>query len=90
LSAKQITTVLFDCDNTLVLSEHLAFEACSDLVNEILASRNIRDRFTGPQLQEDFVAQSFQNMVRDTYSSPNFLFLMSFWNEANILTVSDR
>ena len=33
----QITTLLFDCDNTLVLSEELAFEACAELANEILA-----------------------------------------------------
>ncbi|TAQ89650.1 hypothetical protein B7494_g2004 [Chlorociboria aeruginascens] len=64
----KITTILFDCDNTLVLSEHLAFEACADLVNEILASRNILDQFNGPQLQEDFVGQSFQDMMKSLKS----------------------
>ncbi|KAK6607237.1 haloacid dehalogenase-like hydrolase [Botrytis cinerea] len=39
-----ITTLLFDCDNTLVLSESLAFEACADLANEILEARGISDR----------------------------------------------
>jgi len=59
----QITTLLFDCDNTLVLSESLAFEACAELANEILASRNIPDRYTGPQLLHEFVGQNFRGMM---------------------------
>jgi len=59
----KITTLLFDCDNTLVLSESLAFEACAELANEILASRGIPDRYTGPQLLSEFVGQNFRGMV---------------------------
>lgn len=44
---RQTTHILFDCDNTLVLSEALAFEACAELSNEILASHNVADRYTG-------------------------------------------
>ncbi|TVY80752.1 6-phosphogluconate phosphatase [Lachnellula suecica] len=69
--------MLFDCDNTLVLSECLAFEACADLVNEILASRNIKDRFTGPQLQQDFVGQSFQNMMSSLKTNYKYEYYMS-------------
>lgn len=47
---KQITTILFDCDNTLVLSEELAFEACADLSNEILAAHNVSERCATPPL----------------------------------------
>ncbi|TVY49036.1 6-phosphogluconate phosphatase [Lachnellula occidentalis] len=73
----KITTILFDCDNTLVLSEDLAFEACADLVNEILASRNIRSRFTGAQLQKDFVGQSFQNMMKSLKSQYKYEYQIS-------------
>lgn len=59
----QITTLLFDCDNTLVLSEELAFEACAELANEILESKNISDRYTGPQLMSEFVGQNFRGMM---------------------------
>ncbi|KAN0091747.1 HAD superfamily hydrolase [Hyaloscypha variabilis] len=59
----KITTLLFDCDNTLVLSEELAFEACAELANEILASRDIPDRYTGPQLLGEFVGQNFRGMM---------------------------
>ncbi|TAQ83389.1 hypothetical protein B7494_g8284 [Chlorociboria aeruginascens] len=59
----QITTILFDCDNTLVLSEELAFEACAELANEILESRAIPDRYTGPQLLNEFVGQNFRGMM---------------------------
>jgi len=59
----EITTILFDCDNTLVLSEELAFEACAELANEILESRKIPDRYTGPQLLNEFVGQNFRGMM---------------------------
>jgi len=59
----KITTLLFDCDNTLVLSEELAFEACAELANEILESRNIPERYTGPQLLNEFVGQNFRGMM---------------------------
>ncbi|KEY73304.1 hypothetical protein S7711_01423 [Stachybotrys chartarum IBT 7711] len=59
----QITTLLFDCDNTLVLSEELAFEACADLINEICAERNVELRFTGETLIKEFVGQNFRGML---------------------------
>lgn len=59
----QITELFFDCDNTLVLSEELAFEACADLANEILESQGIPDRYTGEQLIKDFVGQNFRGMM---------------------------
>jgi len=62
-SQSQITTLLFDCDNTLVLSEELAFEACAELANEILATHSISDRYTGPQLMSEFVGQNFRGMM---------------------------
>ena len=34
----QIRYILFDCDNTLCQTEHLAFRGCSNLANEILAA----------------------------------------------------
>ncbi|KAI9036474.1 HAD family hydrolase [Aspergillus affinis] len=59
----KITEIFFDCDNTLVLSEELAFEACADLANEILEKQNIPDRYTGEQLIQDFVGQNFRGMM---------------------------
>ncbi|KAF2431439.1 HAD-like protein [Tothia fuscella] len=59
----KITTILFDCDNTLVLSEELAFEACAELTNEILEKQNISYRYTGPALLKDFVGQNFCGMI---------------------------
>ncbi|KAJ7680963.1 HAD-like domain-containing protein [Mycena polygramma] len=58
-----ITTLLFDCDNTLVLSEVLAFEACAELANEILESQGISDRYTGHALFTEFVGQNFRGMM---------------------------
>jgi len=59
----KITHLLFDCDNTLVLSEELAFEACAEVLNRVLAANNIPDRYTGEQLITDFVGMNFRGML---------------------------
>lgn len=69
----KITTLLFDCDNTLVLSEVLAFEACADLANEILEKHGIPERYTGSQLIVDFVGQNFRGMMVSLQSKFNFV-----------------
>ncbi|KAK5658493.1 hypothetical protein OQA88_1885 [Cercophora sp. LCS_1] len=66
-STKQkITTILFDCDNTLVLSEVLAFEGCADLINEIAKTKNVplAEPFTGDTLLVEFVGQNFRGMMK--------------------------
>ncbi|CAI7603458.1 unnamed protein product [Penicillium glandicola] len=68
----KITEIFFDCDNTLVLSEELAFEACADLANEILEEHNIPDRYTGEQLIKDFVGQNFRGMMLSLQNKYNF------------------
>jgi len=67
-----ITHILFDCDNTLVLSEDLAFEACATVANEILEKNGIDARYTGPQLIVDFVGQNFRGMMVALQSKYNF------------------
>ncbi|KAK4467124.1 HAD-like domain-containing protein [Cladorrhinum samala] len=61
----KINTILFDCDNTLVLSEDLAFEGCADLINEISAAKNVAlpKPFTGESLIVEFVGQNFRGMM---------------------------
>ncbi|KAK4127820.1 HAD-like protein [Parathielavia appendiculata] len=62
----KINTILLDCDNTLVLSEELAFEGCADLINEIATTKNIPlDKpFTGESLIIEFVGQNFRGMMK--------------------------
>lgn len=67
-SCPQINTLLFDCDNTLVLSEELAFEACADLINEIATARNVDIKFTGETLIKEFVGQNFRGMLMSLQS----------------------
>ncbi|KAH7152114.1 HAD-like domain-containing protein [Dactylonectria estremocensis] len=59
----EITALLFDCDNTLVLSEELAFEACAELINKICAARGKEITFTGETLIVEFVGQNFRGML---------------------------
>jgi len=63
MAPTKITTLLFDCDNTLVLSEVLAFAACAELANEILEKYNIPERYTGSGLLTEFVGQNFRGMM---------------------------
>ena len=70
---EQIVELLFDCDNTLVLSEELAFEACAELANEILEKYNIKDRYTGPGLMVDFVGQNFRGVVKGMETKYDFI-----------------
>ncbi|EGD87866.1 hypothetical protein H112_04337 [Trichophyton rubrum D6] len=67
----KITHILFDCDNTLVLSEELAFEACADIANEILEKHGIEKRYTGEQLIGEFVGQNFRGMMVSIQSKFN-------------------
>jgi len=67
----KITTLLFDCDNTLVLSEELAFEACAELINELCASRGLSLSFTGESLIKEFVGQNFRGMLKTLKSQHN-------------------
>ncbi|KAF3937786.1 Beta-phosphoglucomutase [Dactylella cylindrospora] len=59
----KITHLLFDCDNTLVLSEIIAFQVCAQLANEILSAHSIPKSFTGPELQSTYVGQNFRGMM---------------------------
>ncbi|KAL2023909.1 hypothetical protein VTK56DRAFT_686 [Thermocarpiscus australiensis] len=61
----KINTILLDCDNTLVLSEELAFEGCADLINEIAKAKNVplEKPFTGESLIIEFVGQNFRGMM---------------------------
>lgn len=59
-----ITHILFDCDNTLVLSEDIAFEVCTSVVNEVLNDRNISKRFTPDELMHTFVGSNFRTILK--------------------------
>lgn len=69
----RLTTILLDCDNTLVLSETLAFAGCADLINRVCASQSLTTSpdpslypappFTGAQLMRTFVGQNFRGML---------------------------
>ncbi|KAF2100034.1 phosphoglycolate phosphatase [Rhizodiscina lignyota] len=67
-----IKYVLLDCDNTLCLSERLAFEACADLTNEIMEKKGLPERYTTDSLLEDFVGQNFRGMCLGLQKKHNF------------------
>lgn len=73
-SVLQVKYILLDCDNTLVLSEALAFEACADLTNELLEKHQVKDapKYTGHALLEDFVGQNFRGMMVGLQKKHNF------------------
>lgn len=54
---------MLDCDNTLVLSEELAFEAVADIANELLEEHGFSDRYTADTLLQQFVGQNFRGVL---------------------------
>ncbi|KAK7757423.1 hypothetical protein SLS62_000436 [Diatrype stigma] len=62
-----IKELLFDCDNTLVLSEDIAFESCAQLANEILAAHGVvaagARPYDGRSLQHEFVGMGFRGQL---------------------------
>jgi len=68
----QIKEILLDCDNTLVLSEDLAFEALAGLVNEINGKYNVKTDYTGPQLMTEFVGQNFRGVLKGMESKHGY------------------
>lgn len=71
-SDPQVKYILLDCDNTLVLSERLAFEACADLTNELLEKHGVKERYSVDSLLEDFVGQNFRGMLMGLQKKHNF------------------
>jgi len=59
----QIKYLLFDCDNTLVLSEDVAFEVCADLVNEIMEKKGLPERYSSEDLISRFIGLTFRRMI---------------------------
>ncbi|KAJ9605877.1 hypothetical protein H2200_009726 [Cladophialophora chaetospira] len=68
----KVKYILLDCDNTLCLSERLAFEACTDLTNELLAIYKVKERYTVDDLLEAFVGQNFRGMMVGLQKKHNF------------------
>ncbi|KAK5046306.1 hypothetical protein LTR84_008449 [Exophiala bonariae] len=64
--------ILFDCDNTIVKSEDVAFAACAELVNEVLAKHGINEQFTGESLIAKFVGHNFRGIMEILQDDYNF------------------
>lgn len=58
-----VTHLLFDCDNTLVLSEEIAFDECTRLVNEVLAKHGVAKSYTPAELLSNFVGMNFRGIL---------------------------
>ncbi|CAJ2502747.1 Uu.00g101410.m01.CDS01 [Anthostomella pinea] len=67
-----IKSILFDCDNTLVLSEDIAFEGCAHLSNEILEKHGIATRYDGPTLMHEFVGLNFRGLMQRLQAKHGF------------------
>lgn len=71
-SPPQVKCILFDCDNTLVLSEIAAFSACAQLANEILEKYAFEKRYTGVELMHKYVGRNFRSMMAGLFEVHSF------------------
>lgn len=72
LAQWQVKYILLDCDNTLCKSERLAFEACADLTNDVLAKHDIDARYSVDMLLSEFVGHNFRGMLMGLQKKHNF------------------
>ena len=72
---KNVKYLLFDCDNTLVESEDISSEVCSELINDILEKENVATRFPPVDLIYHFPGLSFRRVL--TIIQHNFEFQLS-------------
>lgn len=68
----KVKYIMLDCDNTLVQSERLAFEACADLTNIVMEKHGLDARYTADSLLEDFVGHNFRGMLKGLQAKHNF------------------
>jgi HAD superfamily hydrolase (TIGR01509 family) len=68
-----ISFVLYDCDDTLVGSEKLAFAACCSVVNRTLAHKGVQKQFTPEELCVRFVGKSFRAMIAELACEHGFI-----------------
>jgi HAD superfamily hydrolase (TIGR01509 family) len=74
LTLGAIKYILFDCDDTIVLTEEPAFEACSTVVNLMLRLKGVDFRFTGATLMHRFVGYSCRRIANDLAAEYGFTF----------------
>ena len=64
--------LFFDCDNTLAHTETLAFEVTDIVVNEMLESQGVEERYTAPKLISHFIGLTFKQMMPKLAEMHNF------------------
>jgi len=64
--------ILLDCDNTLCQSERVAFAACAELSNEVLAKYKIDAHYSMESLLDEFVGHNFRSMLKGLQKKHNF------------------
>ncbi len=69
-----IKFLAYDYDNTLGLTEKLAFGACCAVVNEVLARKGVEKRFTPGELMSRSVGRSFLGIITELAGEHNFSF----------------
>ena len=55
--------IFFDCDNTLVMTEGIAFRQTAGLVNELMVIKGIEERYTGEKLIVSYIGMTFKEML---------------------------
>jgi len=58
----EIKALFFDCDNTLALTEPIAFKFCALTMNDLMEEIGSPLRFSGPKLLKEFTGMNFRGM----------------------------
>ena len=70
--AAAITTIFFDCDNTLVDTETIAIEAADTVINCVLSDKSIPKSYTIEQLIAKYFGLTARQMILELQKELNF------------------
>ena len=68
----KLKQIFFDCDNTLVQTETLAFCQTGSLVNELMEIKGVEERYVGEKLITDYVGLTFKQVLPQLGGKPKF------------------
>ena len=69
---RHLKAILFDCDNTLVMTEGIAFRQTAGLVNELMTKYEIDESYTGEKLIGQYFGMTFKEMLPELAEKHGF------------------
>lgn len=71
-NSNKIKQIFFDCDNTLINTEEISFEAAAPVINKVMADQGFGVRYTNEELIDLFFALTARQMITELQKMYDF------------------